>query len=49
MLAATLFHKNKGRDFLIEANIFVEWLAFITFLAIGWIGAEPNVNIWMPP
>ena len=49
MLAATLFHKNKGRDFLKEANIIIEWIAFLTLIIIGWIGASPNLNIWMPP
>tara|TARA_B110000285_G_C14627642_1_gene381982 strand:- start:4 stop:165 length:162 start_codon:yes stop_codon:yes gene_type:complete len=39
MLSATFYHKNKGRDFLKEASVLVEWLAFVLFIAIGFFGA----------
>jgi hypothetical protein len=44
MLSATIYHMNKGRDFLAEAHIAVEWLAFITINVIGWLG--PNLPSW---
>lgn len=42
MLTATLYHRNKGRDYLKEANVAVEWLAFILLIGIGWIGCKPG-------
>jgi peptidoglycan/LPS O-acetylase OafA/YrhL len=41
MLAATLFHMNKWRDFLKETNIVLEWIAFLVLMIIGWVG--PNL------
>jgi len=48
MLSATLYHKNKGRDFLKEANIVIEWIVFILLIYIGWFGVTPGTHGYLP-
>ena len=43
MLSATLYHLNKGKDYLKETPVVLEWLAFITLNLVGWVGPSlPN-------
>ena len=50
MLSATLYHKNKGRDFQKEANLLIEYLAFVIMIFIGWFGVGPGahseISLW---
>ena len=45
MLSATLYHLNKGKDYLKGTPVVLEWLAFLTLNAIGWIGPSlPDIT-----
>jgi len=48
MLAATIFHMNKGKDYLKEANIVLEWFAFLLLMTIGWVGPNLPADFHVP-
>jgi hypothetical protein len=45
MLAATLYHLNKSKDYLHETSILLEWSAFLAINLIAWVG--PNLPAWV--